>query len=50
MEIPGLELLLTSVGGTFQDRLDAIVATLHWLLIKEDLKCVKEQDGVSEHH
>ena len=47
MEIPGLELLLSSVSQSLRDRLDTLVAVTHWLIIKENLKCVKLVDGVS---
>ncbi|XP_067929182.1 proteasome inhibitor PI31 subunit-like [Watersipora subatra] len=44
MEIPGLELLLSSISSTLRDKLDALVAVVHWLIIKEELRCVQNTD------
>lgn len=43
-EIPGLESSISAKSASFEDKLDALVATLHWLIIQEGTKCL-QSDG-----
>jgi len=46
MEIPGLELLFSSISSSLTNKLDSLVALVHWLIVKENAKCLQDSEGV----